>query len=165
MLILLALPACCGCIIAMKSAHLHVKERVIGAYDQSFTTLLYPSCLFCVWPCEVGIIQCFSSIVRNFFSGPQRQRLIRARVSPEEGGAAGEESSGTDRTMGEGDLQPQEEERGKEVAGVMGGGAQHKEEAEDEEGEDEDAPFKPFVLPGEWRKKKKGLLCTVERKR
>lgn len=55
--------------------------------------------------------------------------------------------------MGEGDLQPQEEERGKEVAGVMGGGAQHKDDVEDEEEEDEDAPFKPFVLPGEWRKK------------
>lgn len=51
--------------------------------------------------------------------------------------------------MGEGDLQPQEEERGKEVAGAMGGGAQHKQEVEDEEGEDEDAPFRPFELPGE----------------
>lgn len=43
----------------------------------------------------------------------------------------------------------------------MGGGAQHKDEVEDEEGEDEDAPFKPFVLPGEWRKKNNGLLSTA----
>lgn len=64
--------------------------------------------------------------------------------------------------MGEGDLQPQEEERAKEVAGVLGGGAQHKEEVEDEEEEDEDAPFKPFVLPGEWRKEKNGFLSTVQ---
>lgn len=62
--------------------------------------------------------------------------------------------------MGEGDLQPQEEERGKEVAGGMGGGAQHKEEVEDEEGEDEGASFKPFVLPGEWIKKNSGLLSA-----
>lgn len=64
--------------------------------------------------------------------------------------------------MGEGDLQPQEEERAKEVAGVPRGGAQQKEEVEDEEGEDEDAPFKPFVLPGEWRKEKNGFLSTVQ---
>lgn len=94
----------------------------------------------------------------NFVCRPQRQRLIWARVSPEEAGAAGEESSGADRTMAEGDLQPQEEERGREVAGVKGRGAQHKGEVEDEEGEDPDAPFKPFVLPGEWRKKKNRLL-------
>lgn len=106
-------------------------------------------------------------IVRSFHfsyvtSFPTLQRLIRARVSPGEGGAAGEESSGADRMMGEGDLQPQEEESAKEAAGVMGGGAEHKEEVEDEEGEDEDAPFKPFVLPGEWRKENNRLLPTVQ---
>uniref|UniRef100_H3DHA8 Solute carrier family 24 member 6a n=1 Tax=Tetraodon nigroviridis TaxID=99883 RepID=H3DHA8_TETNG len=84
----------------------------------------------------------------------QRQRLIRARVSPEEGGGAAEESSGADRTTGEGDLQP----------------PQHKGEVEDEDGEDEDAPFKPFVLPDGWCLRARWLLswpvsvllhCTV----
>lgn len=60
--------------------------------------------------------------------------------------------------MGEGELQPQEEERGKEVAGVMGGGARDKEEVGDAEGEDEEAPFKPFVFPGEWGEKDNGSL-------
>lgn len=60
--------------------------------------------------------------------------------------------------MGDGDVQPtQEEERGKEAAGVRGGGAPQKEEVENEEGEEdeedeeeEEAPFKPFALPGEF---------------
>lgn len=60
-------------------------------------------------------------------------------------------------TMAEGDVQPLDGdgERGKEMGGETGGGAQIKEEEEEEEeeqeeGEGENAPFKPFVLPGEW---------------
>lgn len=61
-------------------------------------------------------------------------------------------------TLAEGDVQPLEGdgERGKEMGGETGGGAQLKEEEEEEEeeqeegeGEVENAPFKPFVLPGE----------------
>ncbi|XP_044061138.1 sodium/potassium/calcium exchanger 3-like isoform X3 [Siniperca chuatsi] len=90
----------------------------------------------------------------------ERQRLIRARVGPEEGGASGEESLGANGpwgrengTVAEGDMQPLdgERERGKETGGETGGGTQPKEEEEDEEeqeeGEEENAPFKPFVLP------------------
>lgn len=94
---------------------------------------------------------------------PQRQRLIRARGGPEEGGASGEEGSGANGpwgrengTVAEGDAQPLEgerSERGKETGGETGGGAQPKEEEEEEEeqeeGEEESTPFKPFVVPGE----------------
>lgn len=93
---------------------------------------------------------------------PQRQRLIRARVGPEEAGASGEEGLGANGawgrengTVAEGDTQPLDGEResGKEMGVDTGGGAQPKEEEEEEEeqeeGEEEDAPFKPFVLPGE----------------
>ncbi|TNM99212.1 hypothetical protein fugu_013776 [Takifugu bimaculatus] len=98
----------------------------------------------------------------------ERQRLIRARLSPEEGGAAGEEGSGGDRTMGEGGMQQkEEEERGKGAAGVRGGGAQQKEEVENEDGEEEgeeeeeeeeEAPFKPFVMPDGWCLRLRWLL-------
>lgn len=101
----------------------------------------------------------FSDFTSTTFPHPQRQRLIRARVSPEEGGASGEESLGAsgpwgreNGTLAKGDIRPQEgdEERG----GETGGGAQHKEEEqeeeEQEEREEENAPFKPFILPGEW---------------
>lgn len=96
-----------------------------------------------------------------FLSHPQRQRLIGARVSLEEGGASGEESLGANGqwgrengTLGEGDSQPLEgdRERGKELGEATGGGAQLKEDEEEEEveeGEGENAPFKPFALPGE----------------
>lgn len=59
------------------------------------------------------------------------------------------------RTLAEGDTQPLEgeRERGKEMEGETGGGAQPKEEEEEEEeqeeGEEDNSPFKPFVLPGE----------------
>lgn len=45
LMMLLALYACCGCMIAMKSAHLHVKESV---NDQSVTIPLSPSRSLCV---------------------------------------------------------------------------------------------------------------------
>ncbi|XP_071313506.1 sodium/potassium/calcium exchanger 3 isoform X2 [Trachinotus anak] len=100
----------------------------------------------------------------------ERQRLIRARVGPEEGGASGEEglvASGSwgreNGTMGEGDRQMQEGERemGKEMGGETGGGAQPKEEEEEEEEqeeEEENAPFKPFILPNGWCVRLKWLL-------
>ncbi len=97
-----------------------------------------------------------------FSPHPQRQRLIRARVGPEEGGASGDEVLGANGAWGrengntaEGDSQPLEGdgERSKDTGGETSGGAQLKEEEEEEEeqeeGEDENAPFKPFVLPGE----------------
>lgn len=93
---------------------------------------------------------------------PQRQRLIRARVGPEEGGASGEEGSGAsvpwerdNRMVAEGDRQTLEgeRERGKEMGEETGRGTQPKEEEEEEEdqeeGQDENAPFKPFNIPGE----------------
>lgn len=96
-------------------------------------------------------------------SHAQRQRLIRARVGPEEGAASGEESLGANGAWGrengvvaEGETQPLEgeRERGKETGEETGEGAQPKEEEEEEddqeEGEEESSSFKPFVLPGEW---------------
>ncbi|XP_038556020.1 sodium/potassium/calcium exchanger 3 [Micropterus salmoides] len=101
----------------------------------------------------------------------ERQRLIRARVGPEEGGASGEESVGANgawgrenRTLAEGDTQPLEgeRERGKEMEGETGGGAQPKEEEEEEEeqeeGEEDNSPFKPFILPDGWCVRLKWLL-------
>lgn len=60
------------------------------------------------------------------------------------------------RTVTEGDRQTPEgeRERSKEMGEETGGGAQPKEEEEEEEdqeeGQEENAPFKPFILPGEW---------------
>lgn len=96
-----------------------------------------------------------------FISYPQRQRLIRARVSPEEGGASGEDGLGANGqwgrengTLAEGEGLPLEggREMRKEMGGETGVVAQHKEEEEEEdqeEGAEENAPFNPFVLPGE----------------
>uniref|UniRef100_A0A4W6F5N1 Solute carrier family 24 member 6a n=1 Tax=Lates calcarifer TaxID=8187 RepID=A0A4W6F5N1_LATCA len=103
----------------------------------------------------------------------ERQRLIRARVGPEEGGAAsGEEGLGASGPWGrengavaaEGDRQTLEgdRERAKETVVETGGGAQSKEEEEEEEeqeeGEEENAPFKPFILPDGWCVRLKWLL-------
>ncbi|XP_070818916.1 sodium/potassium/calcium exchanger 3 isoform X1 [Chaetodon trifascialis] len=101
----------------------------------------------------------------------ERQRLIRARVGPEEGGASGEESLGANGpwgrengTVAEGDMQPIEEERerSKETGEETGGEAQPKEEEEEEEeqeeGEEENIPFKPFILPDGWCVRLKWLL-------
>ncbi|XP_031159292.1 sodium/potassium/calcium exchanger 3 isoform X1 [Sander lucioperca] len=101
----------------------------------------------------------------------ERQRLIRARGGPEEGGASGEEGLGPNGSWGrengtvaEGDKQPLEgeRERGKETGGETGGVAHPKEEEEEdeeqEEGEEENTPFKPFVLPHGWCVRLKWLL-------
>nr|XP_020448701.1 sodium/potassium/calcium exchanger 3-like isoform X2 [Monopterus albus]XP_020448711.1 sodium/potassium/calcium exchanger 3-like isoform X2 [Monopterus albus] len=111
----------------------------------------------------------------------ERQRLIRAQVGPEDGGASGEEGAGVawereNRTVAEGDRQmlDGERERSKEMGRGTSAGAQPKEEEEEEEEqddrEDENAPFKPFVLPDGWGVCLKWLLswpvsillhCTV----
>ncbi|XP_072251702.1 sodium/potassium/calcium exchanger 3-like isoform X1 [Leuresthes tenuis] len=101
----------------------------------------------------------------------ERQRLIQAQVSPEEGAASGEEglgASGTwsreNGTAAEGDRQPLEgeTERIKETEVETGGGVQAKEEEEEEdeqeEGEGENTPFKPFVVPDGWCVRLKWLL-------
>uniref|UniRef100_I3JCL9 Solute carrier family 24 member 6a n=2 Tax=Oreochromis niloticus TaxID=8128 RepID=I3JCL9_ORENI len=101
----------------------------------------------------------------------ERQRLIRARVGPEEGAASGEEGSGAsgpwgreNGTVAEGERQPPEgeRERGKEtVVETCGGGQPKEEEDEEEEQENQDeenVPFKPFVLPDGWRVRLKWLL-------
>ncbi|XP_024918828.1 sodium/potassium/calcium exchanger 3-like isoform X2 [Cynoglossus semilaevis] len=101
----------------------------------------------------------------------ERQRLIRARVSPEEGAASGEEGSGANRLCGrengslaQGDKQmvDGETERSKESFEGASGGAPSKEEEEDEEeqeeGEGESTPFKPFILPDSWCSGLKWLL-------
>ncbi|KAF3693968.1 Sodium/potassium/calcium exchanger 3 [Channa argus] len=100
-----------------------------------------------------------------------RQMLIRARVGPEEGGASGEEGLGAsgpwereNGTVAEGERQmlAGERERDKEVGGQTDGGAQPKEEEEEEDGQEEaqeeNAPFKPFVLPVGWCVRLKWLL-------
>ncbi|XP_017289819.1 sodium/potassium/calcium exchanger 3-like [Kryptolebias marmoratus] len=102
----------------------------------------------------------------------ESQRLIRARVSPEEGAASGEGVSAAGGTWGrenraaaaaEGDRPPPptegEKDAGKESGGEAAGSSQPKEqeeeeEEEQEEGEEENA-FKPFVLPvGRWMRLK-----------
>ncbi|XP_035505325.1 sodium/potassium/calcium exchanger 3 isoform X3 [Scophthalmus maximus] len=101
----------------------------------------------------------------------ERQRLIRARVGQEEGGASGEEGLGTSGPWGrengsvaEGDGQTLEgeRERGKEVGGRKGDGAPSKEEEEEEEeqeeGQEENSPFKPFIVPDGWCVRVKWLL-------
>lgn len=56
-------------------------------------------------------------------------------------------------TLAKGDVQPLEGDE--ERVGETGGGAQHKEEEQEEEEledrEEENAPFNPFILPGESR--------------
>lgn len=107
-------------------------------------------------------------LLTSLTNHPQRQRLIRARVGPEEGAASGEEGSGASGPWGrengtapEGERQPPEGEleRGKETVGETCGGGQPKEqEEEEEEQEDQDeenVPFKPFVLPGKSRPHRK----------
>ncbi|XP_008418620.1 sodium/potassium/calcium exchanger 3-like isoform X1 [Poecilia reticulata] len=94
----------------------------------------------------------------------ERQRLIRARVSPEEGACPGEEGSGPGGNWGRenGAAAEGEMERGKESGGEAGGGAQLKEneeeEEDEEEGEEENSPFKPFILPHGWCVRLKWLL-------
>ncbi|XP_035017130.1 sodium/potassium/calcium exchanger 3 isoform X2 [Hippoglossus stenolepis] len=101
----------------------------------------------------------------------ERQRLIRARVGPEEGAASGEEGLGASGPRGRENGSVAEEDRqtlegetetGKEVAGGTSGGAPSKEEEEEEdeqeEREEENTPFKPFIVPDGWCMRVKWLL-------
>lgn len=95
----------------------------------------------------------------------ERQRLIRARGASEEGAASGDEDVGANGTVVEGDKQlPEgERERGKETVGEADAIAQPKDEEDEEEeehveGDDENAPFKPFVVPDGWCMRVKWLL-------
>lgn len=95
----------------------------------------------------------------------ERQRLIRARVGREEGGAASEEGvSGQwgreNGTVSEGGRQTLESERSKEVSGEPQETAQFKEE-DDEEQEEEDeqhSALNPFFFPGGWCERLKWLV-------
>ncbi|GLD72367.1 sodium/potassium/calcium exchanger 3-like isoform X1 [Lates japonicus] len=149
------------------------------ARDQKFPSLTAPAIqpgryqLFCLRD-FAPLMFFFSPWILGFQDlRTLRQRLIRARVGPEEGGAAsGEEGLGASGPWGrengavaaEGDRQMLEgdRERGKETVGETGGGAQSKEEEEEEEeqeeGEEENAPFKPFILPDGWCVRLKWLL-------
>ncbi|XP_053179810.1 sodium/potassium/calcium exchanger 3-like [Scomber japonicus] len=113
----------------------------------------------------------------------ERQRLIRARVSHEEGGPSGEDGvSGSGTWMRENGAVAEcdrpslqgERERTKEAGRETGGGAQPKEEDEEDEEEqeegEENSPFKPFIIPDGWCVRVKWLLswpvsvllhCTV----
>ncbi|XP_047441952.1 sodium/potassium/calcium exchanger 3-like isoform X2 [Mugil cephalus] len=103
----------------------------------------------------------------------ERQRLIRARVGPEEGGVSGEEAAGAsgswgreNGTVAEGDRQQLEgESDGGKETGQEKEAAQPKEEEEEdedeeeqEEGEEGNAAFKPFVFPDGWCVRLKWLL-------
>nr|XP_046263096.1 sodium/potassium/calcium exchanger 3-like isoform X2 [Scatophagus argus] len=143
----------------------------VGDCDNDMVPLKPDSCVVAGQDSGVVMVDEMVNLHPHQLSFSERQRLIRARVGPEEGGASGEESSGANGawgrengTMAEGDAQPLEgeRERGKEVGGERGGGAQPKEEEdeeeEQEEGEEQSAPFKPFVLPDGWCERVKWLL-------
>ncbi|XP_051275490.1 sodium/potassium/calcium exchanger 3 isoform X2 [Dicentrarchus labrax] len=156
----------------------------IGDCDNDMVPLKPDSCVVAGQDSGVVMVDEMLNLHPHQLSFSERQRLIRARVGPEEGGASGEEGVGTNGpwggrengTVAEGDTQPLEgeRERGKETGGETGGGAQPKEEEEEEEeqeeGEDENVPFKPFVLPDGWCVRLKWLIswpvsillyCTV----
>ncbi|MED6272791.1 hypothetical protein CHARACLAT_000328 [Characodon lateralis] len=107
--------------------------------------------------------------LRSQLTFSERQKLIRTRVSPEEGAGPGVEGSGGTwgrengaAAEGERQLQEGEREAGKESGAETGEGAQLKEEEEEEEdqeeGEEENSPFKPFILPDGWCVRLKWLL-------
>ncbi|XP_044061145.1 sodium/potassium/calcium exchanger 3-like isoform X9 [Siniperca chuatsi] len=143
----------------------------VGDCDNDMVPLKPDSCVVAGQDSGVVMVDEMLNLHPHQLSFSERQRLIRARVGPEEGGASGEESLGANGpwgrengTVAEGDMQPLdgERERGKETGGETGGGTQPKEEEEDEEeqeeGEEENAPFKPFVLPDGWCVRVKWLL-------
>ncbi|XP_012721611.2 sodium/potassium/calcium exchanger 3 [Fundulus heteroclitus] len=89
----------------------------------------------------------------------ERQRLIRARLSPEEVAGLGEDAGGTwgrengAAAEGERPLHEGERDGGKEAGEETAGGAQLKEEEEEEEDQEEgeeNFPFKPFIVPSGW---------------
>ncbi|XP_029020843.1 sodium/potassium/calcium exchanger 3-like isoform X2 [Betta splendens] len=146
----------------------------MGECDNDMVPLKPDSCAVAGQDSGVVMVDELLNLHPHQLTFSERQRLIRARVGPEEGGASGEEGSGAgvpwereNRTVAEGDRQTLEggRERGKEVREDTdtGRGAQPKEEEEEEEedrqeGQDENAPFKPFVIPGGWCVRLKWLL-------
>ncbi|XP_070818917.1 sodium/potassium/calcium exchanger 3 isoform X2 [Chaetodon trifascialis] len=143
----------------------------IGDCDNDMVPLKPDSCVVAGQDSGVVMVDEMLNLHPHQLSFSERQRLIRARVGPEEGGASGEESLGANGpwgrengTVAEGDMQPIEEERerSKETGEETGGEAQPKEEEEEEEeqeeGEEENIPFKPFILPDGWCVRLKWLL-------
>ncbi|XP_076595611.1 sodium/potassium/calcium exchanger 3 isoform X3 [Chaetodon auriga] len=143
----------------------------IGDCDNDMVPLKPDSCVVAGQDSGVVMVDEMLNLHPHQLSFSERQRLIRARVGPEEGGASGEESLGANGpwgrengTVAEGDMQPMEEERerSKETGEETGGESQPKEEEEEEEeqeeGEEENTPFKPFILPDGWCVRLKWLL-------
>ncbi|XP_030252278.1 sodium/potassium/calcium exchanger 3 isoform X2 [Sparus aurata] len=143
----------------------------IGDCDNDMVPLKPDSCMVAGQDSGVVMVDEMLNTHPHQLSFSERQRLIRARVGPEEGAASGEESLGANGAWGrengvvaEGETQPLEgeRERGKETGEETGEGAQPKEEEEEEddqeEGEEESSPFKPFVLPDGWCDRLKWLL-------
>ncbi|XP_031159293.1 sodium/potassium/calcium exchanger 3 isoform X2 [Sander lucioperca] len=143
----------------------------VGDCDNDMVPLKPDSCAVAGQDSGVVMVDELLNLHPHQLSFSERQRLIRARGGPEEGGASGEEGLGPNGSWGrengtvaEGDKQPLEgeRERGKETGGETGGVAHPKEEEEEdeeqEEGEEENTPFKPFVLPHGWCVRLKWLL-------
>ncbi|XP_034739104.1 sodium/potassium/calcium exchanger 3-like [Etheostoma cragini] len=143
----------------------------VGDCDNDMVPLKPDSCSVAGQDSGVVMVDELLNLHPHQLSFSERQRLIRARGGPEEGGASGEEGLGANGSWGtengtvaEGDKQPLEgeRERGKETGGETGGVAHPKEEEEEEEeqeeGEDENIPFKPFTLPHGWCVRLKWLL-------
>ncbi|XP_022069391.1 sodium/potassium/calcium exchanger 3-like isoform X1 [Acanthochromis polyacanthus] len=143
----------------------------IGDCDNDMVPLKPDSCVVAGQDSGVVMVDELLNVHPHQLTFSERQRLIRARVGPEEGGASGEEGLGAsgpwgreNGTVAEGDGQTMdgERDRGKEMGGETGGEAQPKEEEEEEEeqeeGEDENTPFKPFVLPDGWCMRLKWIL-------
>ncbi|KAF7228309.1 sodium/potassium/calcium exchanger 3 [Nothobranchius furzeri] len=123
------------------------------------------SCVVAGQDSTVGMVDELLNLQPHQLTFSERQRLIRAQVSPEEGAASGEHVLAPSGTLGrengttaEGERRPQEgkEETGKESGGETGASSQPKEleeeeEEEKEEGDEENTPFNPFILPaGLW---------------
>ncbi|KAK2849039.1 hypothetical protein Q5P01_008873 [Channa striata] len=143
----------------------------VGDCDNDMVPLKPDSCVVAGQDSGVVMVDELLNLHPHQLSFSERQRLIRARVGPEEGGASGEEGLGAsgpwereNGTVAEGERQTLEEdrERDKESGGQTGSGAQPKEEEEEEdeqeEAQEETGPFKPFVLPDGWCMRLKWLL-------
>ncbi|XP_072251703.1 sodium/potassium/calcium exchanger 3-like isoform X2 [Leuresthes tenuis] len=143
----------------------------VGDCDNDMVPLKPDSCVVAGQDSAAVMVDELLTLHPHQLTFSERQRLIQAQVSPEEGAASGEEglgASGTwsreNGTAAEGDRQPLEgeTERIKETEVETGGGVQAKEEEEEEdeqeEGEGENTPFKPFVVPDGWCVRLKWLL-------
>ncbi|XP_030595025.1 sodium/potassium/calcium exchanger 3 isoform X2 [Archocentrus centrarchus] len=142
-----------------------------GECDNDMVPLKPDSCVVAGQDSGVVMVDELLNLQPHQLTLSERQRLIRARVGPEEGAASGEEGSGAsgpwgreNGTVAEGERQPPEgeRERSKETVGETCGGGQPKEEEEEEEEQEdqdeENVPFKPFILPDGWCMRLKWLL-------